>query len=275
MPETTPDRLQMRRRAVTSIVASEVVRDVAKTLEGPGFDVMPVKGALLQHWLYDDPAERAMTDVDVLVRADQARAAHGVLERVGYIPIGRSSIGAFVMRSPLGFALDLHPELFDRARYNLPTADVFARSSSDDGLFDAPVRLPSPLDAYAHLIGKFGSDHLNAESTERLDEIARMPRRIEAPPELVARHLVGCGMRRVARYVLPLVNETIGDMFAASVLGHLPRDPIGERIAATARTVLTNASPDSRIGAVTAHMLNDSVPRGLRSGVRALVVRTR
>ncbi|MDH3728525.1 MAG: nucleotidyltransferase family protein, partial [Myxococcales bacterium] len=199
VPETTPDRLQMRRRAVTSIVASEVVRDVAKRLEGPGIDIMPVKGALLQHWLYDDPAERAMTDVDVLVRPDQAQAAHGLLERAGYRPIGRSSIGAFAMRSPLGLALDLHPELFDRARYNLPTADVFSRSSPDDGLFGAPVRLPFPLDAYAHLIGKFGSDHLHAGSTERLDEIARMSRRIEAPPELVARHLVGCGMRRVAR----------------------------------------------------------------------------
>jgi len=275
VPQTAPDRHKIRRRAVTSIVASEVVRDVAEKLEPLGIEVMPVKGALLQHWLYDDPADRAMSDVDVLVRPHQARTAHGVLERAGYRPMSRTSAGAFVMRSPLGLALDLHPQLFDRARYNLSTADVFSRSSPDRALFGALVRLPSPLDAYAHLIGKFGSDHLHAGSTRRLDEIARMPRRIEAPPGLVARHLIRCGMRRVARYVLPLVSETTGDAFAAQVLRHLPPDPIGETLAAIARPVLANTGPHSRIGAVTAHMLNDSLPRGVRSGVRALVVRPR
>ncbi len=265
----------MRRRAVTSIVASEVVRDVAERLERPGIDIMPVKGALLQHWLYDDPAERAMSDVDVLVRPYQARAAHDLLERAGYHPMGRSSVGAFVMRSPFGLALDLHPQLFDRLRYNLPTADVFSRSSPDRALFGVLVRLPSPLDAYAHLIGKFGSDHLNAQSDERLEEIARMSRRIEAPPELVAHHLVRCGMRRVARYVLPLVSEAVEDPFGVAVFRHLPRDPIGERVASIARPVLANTGPHSWIGAITAHMLNDSLPRGVRSGVRAMVARPR
>ena len=273
MLQTTAERARMRRRAVTSIIASELVRDVAQRLERPGIDIMPVKGALLQHWLYDDPAERAMSDVDVLVRPHQAWAVHDVLERAGYRPMGRSSVGAFVMRSPLGLALDLHPHLFDPARYKLPTADVFSRSSPDRALFEAAVRLPSPLDAYAHLIGKFGSDHLHAGSTDRLDEIARMPRRIEASPELVARHLVRCGMRRVARYVLPLVSETVGDPFAARVLRHLPPDPIGEKVAAIARPVLANAGPYSRIGAITAHLLNDSLPRGVRSGVRAVILR--
>ncbi|MDH3484628.1 MAG: nucleotidyltransferase family protein [Myxococcales bacterium] len=265
----------MRRRAVTSILASEVVSDVAQRLERPGIDIMPVKGALFQHWLYDDPAERAMSDVDVLVRSDQARVAYAILQRAGYRPMGRSRIGAFVMRSPFGLALDLHSQLFDRTRYKLPTADVFSRSSPDRALFGALVRLPSPLDAYAHLIGKFGSDHLNAGSKERLDEIARMPGRIEASPDIVARHLVHCGMRRVARYVLPLVSETVGDPFAARVLGHLPRDPVGETVASIARPVLAHAGPYSRIGAITAHLLNDSLPRGLRSGVRSLVAHSR
>ncbi len=271
MSQTTPDRPLARRRAVTSIAASEVVRDVAEKLEGPGIDIMPVKGALLQHWLYDDPAERAMTDVDVLVGRHQIRQAHRVLERAGYRTIGRSSIGAFVMQSPFALALDLHSRLFDRARYNLPTEDVFARSVPDTELFGAPVRLPSSLDAYAHLIGKFGSDHLNARSTERLDEIARMSRQIEVSPELVARHLVSCGMRRAARYVLVLVSETTGDTFDTRVLEHLPRDRVGETITGIARPLLAKAGPNSPIGSITAHLLNDSIPRGLRSGLRSVV----
>lgn len=275
VPPTGPDRQQMRRRAATSILASELVRDVAQRLEGHGIDIMPIKGALLQHWLHDDPTERAMTDVDVLIRPHQAHEARRVLEREGYETMDHSSIGAFVMRTPFELALDLHTQLFDRARYDLSTEDVFARSSPDRALFGAPVRLPSPLDVYAHLIGKFGSDHLNKGSTERLDEIARMQTRIDAAPEVVACHLVDCGMRRVARYVLPLVSEMSGDPFAAEVLAHLPRDPIGEAVVAIAQPVLASARPYSRVGAVMAHLLNESLLRGLRSGARALVARSR
>lgn len=275
VPPTGPDRQRIRRRATTSILASELVRDVARRLEEPGIDVMPIKGALLQHWLHDDPAERAMTDVDVLVRPDQAPEARRALELGGYETMGQSSIGAFVMRTPFELALDLHIQLFDEARYNLPTEDVFARSSPDRALFGASVRLPSPLDVYAHLIGKFGSDHLNGGSTERLDEIARMQTRIDTTPEVVARHLVDCGMRRVGRYVLPLVRDMAGDPFAAEVLKHLPRDPVGEAVVAIAQPVLASARPHSWVGAVMAHLLNDSFLRGLRSGARALAARSR
>jgi hypothetical protein len=274
VPPTGPDKQQMRRRATTSILASELVRDVAERLEGPGIDVMPIKGALLQHWLHDDPAGRAMTDVDMLVRPDHAEEARCTLERGGYRTIDRSSIGAFVMRTPFELALDLHIQLFDRARYDLPTEDVFARSSPDRALFGAPVRLPSPLDVYAHLIGKFGSDHLHGGSTERLDDIARMHARIGESPEVVARHLVDCGMRRVARYVLSSVCERAEEPFAAKVLTRLPPDPIGEAVVAIARPILASAQPSSGIGAVMAHLLNDSLPRGLRSGIRAIVARS-
>ena len=135
--------------------------------------------------------------------------------------------------------------------------------------------MPAPIDAYAHLVGKAGSDHLNEEATARLDEIARMARRLKAPPESVARHLAHCGMRRVARYVLPLVHRSTGDPFAQEVHQRLPSDPIGVGIASVAKPVLARASADSKVGALMAHMLNDSLPRGAYSGGRALFLRSR
>ncbi|MFW2390703.1 MAG: nucleotidyltransferase family protein [Polyangiales bacterium] len=273
VPQTTGDRMGARRRAATSLAATALVEDVARKLAPSGISVMPVKGALLQHWLYEDPTERPLSDVDLLVRPDELKRAVKQLESSGYRSIGRSSFGAVVLQSPFGLALDLHPSLFDRARYRLPTQELFARSIDDTSLYSFGVRLPSPLDAYAHLIGKFGSDHLDARARARLDEIARMARRIDAPPNTVARHLVHCGMRRVSRYVLPLVHQATGEPFALQVLDCLPFDPIGQGIAAIAYLGLRDAPALSRSGALTAHLLNDSLPRGAHSGIRALFQR--
>jgi hypothetical protein len=177
------------------------------------------------------------------------------------------------METPFGLALDLHSQLFDYARYRMPTADLFARSSEDQILYGVSVQLPSPLDVYAHLIGKFGSDHLDAGSTARLHEIARMSIRLDAPPEIAAWHLQHCGMRRASRYVLPLVHKATGDAFSLMVYDCLAPDPLGRGIVAIANPVLARASARSRVGALVAHLLNDSVPRGVRSGMRAIIQR--
>jgi len=268
--QTTADRHAARRRAATSLAASALVTDVARKLAPSGISVMPVKGALLQYWLYDDPTERPLTDVDLLVLPEDLEPAVKQLESAGYRSLGRPSFGPVVLQTPFGLALDLHPSLFDGARYRLRTEELFARSTEDSRLYAVPVQLPSALDVYAHLIGKFGSDHLDARATGRVDEIARMASRIHAPAETVALHLVHCGMRRVSRYVLPLVHRTANDPFAAQVYRCLPFDPIGRCIAVIASRSLHEAPALSRKGALVAHLLNHSLPRGTRSGIRAL-----
>lgn len=270
MAQTTVNRQAARRRAATSLAADALVADVAKKLARAGISVMPVKGALLQHWLYDDPAERPLTDVDLLVLPEDLEGAVGQLESAGYLILTRPSFGPVVLRTPFGLALDLHPSLFDAARYRLSTEGLFARSTEDTQLYGISVRLPSPLDVYAHLIGKFGSDHLDDRATGRLDEIARMASRIGAPAETVAGHLVCCGMRRVSRYALPLVQRATNDPFAAQVLSCLPSDPIGRCIGAIASWSLQGAPAISRSGALVAHSLNHSLPMAARSGARAL-----
>lgn len=275
MAQTTVNRSAARRRAATSLAADALVTDVAEKLARAGICVMPVKGALLQHWLYDDPTERPLTDVDLLVLPVDLEEAVKQLESAGYRTLARPSFGPVVLQTPFGLALDLHPSLFDAARYRLRTRDLFVRSTEDTRLYGVRVRLPSPLDVYAHLIGKFGSDHLDGRATGRLDEIARMAGRISASPETVAQHLVHCGMRRASRYVLPLVHQATNDPFAAQVYECLPFDPIGRCIAAIASWGLNGAPALSRSGALVAHLLNDSLPMAARSGTRALDQKTR
>jgi len=273
MRPTTADRQSARRRAATGMAATALVGDVARKLAPHGISVMPMKGALLQHWLYDDPSERAMTDVDLLLLPEELERAAGLLEASNYRRTEHQSVGGVVMETPFGLALDLHPGMFDRFRYRLPAQQVFARGNWDEALFGVRVRLPSPLDAYAHLIGKAGSDHLHIGSVRRLDEIARMGRRLHAAPKLVARHLHACGMQRVSRYALPLVYEATGDRFALEVAESLSFDPIGRAIAHVARRAFAVTGPSSSAGSVMAHLLNESLPRGAYAGARGMLAR--
>ena len=263
-------RQQARKQAVTARLAEELVRDVAVRLGEQGISVMPLKGVLLQRWLYDDPSERPITDVDMLVAPGQLATARGILVRAGYRETGRSRIGPIELSNPFQLALDLHPSLFHPARYRFPTESLFDRSSTDESLFGVQVSLPDPLDTYAHANGKFGSDHQTAAALFKLEEIARIGNRLSASPSQIAAHLTYCGMRRVARYVLWLGHEATGDALSRAVLEALAPDPLGRAIAAVSRTALGLLPPHSRTGAIFAHLLNDTLPRGLWSGLRSL-----
>lgn len=261
------ERTSARARAAAAMAADALVADVAACLAEEDIAILPMKGVLLQHWLYEDPSERPMTDVDLLVRPTDLERATRALCRAGYRPTGHESVGGLVFGTRFGLPLDLHPHLFDPARYRMSTDDVFQRATTDTALFGEAVSIPSPLDVYAHLVGKFGSDHLTARHVGRLQEIARMGAYLDASPRVTSSHLVACGMRRVARYVLPLARAHCRAGFAAEVEQALPTDLVGEAIARLAGAALSRLSPFSRVGAVCAHLLNDSVPRGLRSGL--------
>ncbi len=53
-----------------------------------GIDVMPLKGAWLSETVYDDPARRSMSDLDVLVRKRDLDACHATLLDLGYRAAG-------------------------------------------------------------------------------------------------------------------------------------------------------------------------------------------
>ena len=268
--EEKPQRRARRRSAVGAVLAEELVRDVAERLGRCGIDVMPVKGALLHKLVYVDPSERPLSDVDVLVRATDGTRAREVLTAAGYGPTERPWQFSTELRSPFELVLDLHTALFDQARYRFRTTDLFRRGHLDSGLFGARVVIQNPLDVYAHLVGKFASDHLDQFATYRLRELSLVSERLALEPDQTAIHLLKCGMRRAARYVLPLSRDVFRDRFAATVLGLLPPDRVGDALARFGQDVIARRSPHSPAGAVISHLLNDSVPRGVWSGVRAI-----
>lgn len=270
-PKAGAAAAEARRLFTASVVAREVLRDAALALGKREIPVMPLKGVLFQRVLYADPAERDLRDVDVLVPEERFWEAVDVLIEHGFEPrnAGRSWIEVG-LTSPRGLPLDLHRRLFCAFRYRMPTGEVFRRASVDSRWLGAPVWIPHPEDAFAHLVGKFVSDHVHADARPRLVELAKLARHYGLEPRSVALHLARCGLARAARHVLGRGAREVHEPFFDATLHELPADPLG-RWVVEAAALLARRFETSRLAPLSAHLLNSSVPRGATSlGMAAL-----
>jgi len=252
----------LSQRFATSVVAREVLRDVAGVLNADGIAVMPLKGVLFQLLLYGDPAERALLDVDILVPRHSFGRAIGALLRAGFRPRNAAvSLIECALWSPRGLLVDLHRELFSRGRYKLSTEALFRRATRDDRLLGVPLQIAHPHDTAAHLIGKFVADHEGSEPLQRLQELAFWTRHCAIDPWRLARHLSRCGMLRAARYTFQRGAQLSADPFFGAALGALPADPLGNATARLARSLMSELGP-TPLGALPAHLLNSSLASG-------------
>jgi hypothetical protein len=250
------------RRYLMSVVAREVLQDVAGLLGPQNIPVMPLKGVLLQQLLYSDPAERALTDVDVIVPEHDFERSIQVLLRAGFAPrsAGRS-LNECALTAPRGMTVDLHRRLFGRGRYKLSTEALFRRGRQDSDLLGVPIHIAHPHDTAAHLIGKFVSDHEVFDPRARLLELSRWIEHCRIDPLRLVRHLGCCGMSRAARYVFCRGVELLNDSFFAAALAALPSDAVGKASVGLARATLPRLE-SSPWAALPAHLLNESLLRG-------------
>jgi putative nucleotidyltransferase-like protein len=266
----------IRRRYVAAVVAREVLRDVAVLLGACSIPVMPLKGAFFQLFLYADPADRVLSDLDLLVPERRFEAAIQCLLGAGFhaVKAGRSLMEATLL-SPRGFPVDVHRRLFSGGRYRLPTSAAFARSSEDTELLDVPLRLAHPLDTAAHLVGKFASDHVQADALARIEELALVARYYELKPELFVDHLGEVGMSRAAHYTFSFGAELIEDPFVDRMLHLLPRDALTRACVAAARISGERFGESSLAAGLSAHLLNASLPEAAASMAHSTLDRLR
>jgi putative nucleotidyltransferase-like protein len=253
------------RAFASAVIARETLRDVAIALHRARIPVMPLKGVLFQLILYEDPAERALCDVDVLVPERHFTRAIDILVQHGYRPAsaGPSWIEA-AFASPRGLPLDLHRRIFCARRYRLSTRDLFMRATVDQRLLGVPLWLQHPLDTLAHLVGKLVSDHVHAPVAPRLAELEKWIEHRHIGPELAVRHLVRCGLARAARRVFALGAREREHPFHAAALRALPADPIGDALV-TLADQLAARREQRAFGPLSAHLLNASLWRGTTS----------
>ena len=154
---------QLRREALLW----DLERDrVLHVLSHRGVTPVLLKGSALRERVYDDPIERSMGDLDVLVAADEIDRSMAALRDAGYVPDHEEWVDKYrqhhfhqVMNHPRGFIVELHWALTDRgSRVPLNEKQFVARASISSRGDSVPVRVPSPEDLLLHSVSQNEDD---------------------------------------------------------------------------------------------------------------------
>ncbi len=224
-------------------------REVLDALERAELDVLVRKGPYLAHCLYPDPAVRHMSDLDLLIKREDADAIESVAARLGYRqgwvsddlrtmqPVKRqellfwklnaASLPPFTRLTGIPeaevFMIDLrHGLLEPSSRKQLDMGDWFSRAT-DYRIFGRRVRVPCPEDFIIDV-----SVHIYREATtiaavnrqrdislSRYIDLLLLIRAAEVDPVSFAARVKECGVAPETYYALHFLGEIYADATAA------------------------------------------------------------
>jgi Uncharacterised nucleotidyltransferase len=265
-------------RSLASHLLGRAVLDAAvRVLEPLAIAVMPLKGIWLQEFVYADPRERRITDVDVLVPDGQHPRALAALKAAGWQFQGGNVAEVSFIAPGLPLPLDLHAALFAHGAFRMPVAALFERGRAGAEAFGTRVHLPDPLDVFAHLVGHFVKGRGGRDSEARaLRDFPAFLARYAFAPETVARHLQRCGMARASRYALQCVPEELdSNRGCRAVLDALDADVVGSACATAMLALRNRVSSHARVAMLPGFVLDRSLLRGARSAALRAVDRAR
>ncbi len=159
--------------AANAWLAAETDRILA-ALSAAGIEALLLKGAALAGWIYPDPGQRRMGDIDLLLRRSQIDSAQTSLEALGYSPalaeprpgsqLRFESQRMMLRRRPPATLLELHWQLFDEPYYqDRVSIDWFwARARPASMAFAQAQRLDTTA-MLLHLCGHLALHHPWAE----------------------------------------------------------------------------------------------------------------
>jgi len=152
--------------AMQNVRLMHLLERLARRFNEAGVDLMVLKGAALNMLVYEQPDERSMCDLDLLVREDQMAQAFAVLEAAG---CARSQTlvqdgffprfyyeAEFTSGATVPATMDLHIRPFRTLRYSrfVPDDGLWA-DSIEHRIGDAVVRVPSDEHMLLHLAVHF------------------------------------------------------------------------------------------------------------------------
>lgn len=144
------------------IQGRELVRRTCEAL-GPEVRVMPLKGILLGALGVVDPADRPISDVDLLVFGMSLGAITATLSRARYalmdVPIARGYLSLLADDNP-SISLDVHVVLMPFAQGRLGPNYLLEGARLRDDLFGVPVWVPTREKLVVHAIANIIKDRV-------------------------------------------------------------------------------------------------------------------
>ena len=170
-------------------------REVVAALAADGIPVILLKGISYARLLYAEPAERPMSDVDLLVPPDMHDAAARVLRRLGYWVAGsprqRSPLHHAVGFKRKGASIDLHRSMIQPLRARIDVAGLWQRAvpapevdSQPDGPLAGHARRLDPVDEAVIHLGHIARHELLVPIINYVDAV-RLMRRVPGAPDAV------------------------------------------------------------------------------------------
>jgi Uncharacterised nucleotidyltransferase len=158
----------------TQVTAKRALDVVAKGFERAGIDVLAVKGIVTSRFLYREPTERPMGDVDVRIRAEDFRKARRVAEAEGWsVWQWKPSYGAFVLVvEDLGVSVDVESVIGAPGLCGLSIAEMLGRATR--GAFGLDVRVPELHDHAVLLSVNVFKDKLAGAALWALEDVKRI-----------------------------------------------------------------------------------------------------
>jgi hypothetical protein len=158
--------------------APVLLRSVSEALAAAGITVLPVKGILTAHLLYDDVASRPLLDIDLRLRRSDFQPAMAVARRLRWNPQLTSPVLWTAILKVDGFEVDIEATLGPPGLCGLRVEDVLARASRHTGPFGFPHLQPAFEDHALILVLNAFKDGLKPQpwATEDLRRIVRHPR---------------------------------------------------------------------------------------------------
>jgi hypothetical protein len=188
-----------------------LVQEAANVLAAQGIPVMPLKGVLLQQWVYAgrNQGARLISDVDVLVPPERFTEAHALLHDAGFTQAHWEGGGWQVaLRRPGDvLCLDLHRRLSRTARGGLTAERLLARATRNKTLFGVEVLVPRHEDLFAHLVLHASLHFLNRGQLHHGEDFGAVPTALHLEAASCADVLHEHGLERHALLVLSLLPE--------------------------------------------------------------------
>ena len=209
-------------------IRGKMVADAVAALTAAGLPVILLKGVSYVGVIYDDPGERPMNDIDLMVRPDDHARAIDVLGELGWAPsTKRSERSRTHHATTLVFrdiALDLHRSMIQPLRSRIDVHDLWLRALPAIERDDEALRLDPVDEAVLHLV-HIGRHELMVSAVAYVDA-RRLLRRRGVTRDRVLERAASFRLRRATLAALAMTDAfaraTLDVDWPARAMGILP-----------------------------------------------------